>query len=96
MPTLVHDASEGGLAICLAEAALFSGSGASLDVRDDPVELFGEVGGRAVVACAPTAGSDVERVASELGVPLRVVGDGRRRYPPGSGARRASKRLGGH
>jgi hypothetical protein len=38
------------------------------------VELFGEVGGRAVVACAPTAGSDVERVASELGVPVRVIG----------------------
>ena len=39
-----------------------------------PVELFGEVGGRAVVACAPTAGSEVERVASEWGVPVRVVG----------------------
>jgi phosphoribosylformylglycinamidine synthase len=70
----VHDASDGGLAICLAEAALFSGSGASLDVREDPVELYGEVGGRAVVACAPTAGSDVERVAIEFGVPIRVVG----------------------
>ncbi len=74
LATLVHDAAEGGLAICLAEAALFSGSGASLDVREDPVELFGEVGGRAVVACAPTAGSDVERVAIEFGVPIRVVG----------------------
>ena len=51
--TLVHDAAEGGLAVCLAEAALLSGCGAALDLRDDPVELFGEVGGRAVVACAP-------------------------------------------
>jgi phosphoribosylformylglycinamidine synthase len=74
LATVVHDAAEGGLAICLAEAALFSGSGASLDVREDPVELYGEVGGRAVVACAPTAGSDVERVAIEFGVPIRVVG----------------------
>ena len=74
LATLVHDAAEGGLAICLAEAALFSGSGASLDVREDPVELFGEVGGRAVVSCTPSAGSDVERVASEIGVPIRVVG----------------------
>ncbi len=74
LTTLVHDAAEGGLAICLAEAALFSGSGASLDVREDPLELFGEVGGRAVVACTPTAGSDVERVASEFGVPIRVIG----------------------
>ena len=31
--TLVHDASEGGLAVCLAEAALFSGCGAELDAR---------------------------------------------------------------
>jgi phosphoribosylformylglycinamidine synthase len=72
--TLVHDAAEGGLAVCLAEAALLSGSGASLDVREDPLELFGEVGGRAIVACAPTAGSEVERVASEAGVPIRVIG----------------------
>ena len=31
--SLVHDASEGGLAVCLAEAALFSGCGAGLDAR---------------------------------------------------------------
>jgi phosphoribosylformylglycinamidine synthase II len=75
LSTLVHDASEGGLAACLAEAAVFSGCGATLDVRDDPVELFGEVGGRAVVACAPAAVSDLETVADELGVPLRRVGE---------------------
>src|SRR5262249_20084445 len=61
--TLVHDASEGGLAICLVEASLFSGCGASLDVRDDPVELFGEVGGRAVVACRREDAEAVETVA---------------------------------
>ena len=73
--TLVHDASEGGLAVCLAEAAIFSGSGAVLDLRDDPVELFGEVGGRAVVSCAPAAASEIETVATELRVPLRRVGE---------------------
>ena len=72
--TLVHDAAEGGLAVCLAEAALVSGCGASLDLRDDPVELFGEVGGRAVVACAPSAVEEVTSVARELGVQLRRVG----------------------
>ena len=75
MATLVHDASEGGLAVCLAEAAVVSGSGAALDLRDDPVELFGEVGGRAVIACAPDAAAEIESVASELSVTLRRVGE---------------------
>ena len=73
--TLVHDASEGGLAVCLAEAAVVSGSGAALDLRDDTVELFGEVGGRAVIACTPDAAAEIESVASELSVPLRRVGE---------------------
>jgi phosphoribosylformylglycinamidine synthase len=73
--TLVHDASEGGLAVCLAEAALASGTGAALDLRDDPVELFGEVGGRAVIACAPEAAAEIESVATELSVPLRRIGE---------------------
>ncbi len=73
--TLVHDAAEGGLAVCLGEAALHSGSGAALDVRDDRVELFGEVGGRAVVACAPDAAAEIESVAAELSVPLRRIGE---------------------
>jgi phosphoribosylformylglycinamidine synthase subunit PurL len=73
--TLVHDASEGGLAVCLAEAAVFSGSGASLDLRDDPAELFGEVGGRALVACAADRADEIQAVASELSVPLRRIGE---------------------
>jgi hypothetical protein len=60
--------------VCLAEAALFSGSGAVLDLRDDPVELFGEVGGRAIVSCPPAAAPEIETVATELRVPLRRVG----------------------
>jgi phosphoribosylformylglycinamidine synthase len=73
--TLVHDVAQGGLAVCLAEAAIFSGSGATLDLRDDPVELFGEVGGRAIIACAPAAVERIEDVADELSVPLRRVGE---------------------
>ena len=73
--TLTHDASEGGLAVCLAEAAIFSGIGAALDLRDDAVELFGEVGGRALVACAPDDAPEIESLAAESGVPLRRVGE---------------------
>jgi len=71
----VHDAAEGGLAVCLAEAAIYSRSGAALDLRDDAVELFGEVGGRAIVSCSAGACDDVESVAAELSVPLRRVGE---------------------
>ena len=72
--TLVHDASEGGLAVCLAEAALHSGHGAKLDVALDPLELFGETGGRAVLACRAADEDDLRELADELAVPLRAVG----------------------
>ena len=72
--SLVHDASEGGLAVCLAEAAVHSGLGARLEHADDPLELFGEVGGRAVLACAPAAAATLEHLAGELAVPLLRAG----------------------
>ena len=82
--TLVHDAAEGGLAIALAEAALWSGLGAALDLDDEPLTLFGEVGGQVIVALPsdqvepdPTGGEDVDvrRIGTVggdalLGVPL--------------------------
>jgi len=71
---LVHDVSEGGLAVCLAEAALFSGTGAEVDLEDSPLELFGEIGGRAVLACSPDAVASVEGLAHEYAVPLRAIG----------------------
>ena len=75
LATLAHDASEGGIAVCLAEASLFSGCGATLDLRDDPVELFGEVGGRAVLSCEPEAVAELETVAAELSISLRRIGE---------------------
>ena len=51
--TLTHDAGRGGLAVALAQAAIWSGLGAELELPDDPVALFGESGGQAVVACVP-------------------------------------------
>jgi phosphoribosylformylglycinamidine synthase len=72
--SLVHDASEGGLAVCLAEAALFSGSGATSTLGEEATELFGEVGGRAVLACAPETREAILRLADELGVPVQGIG----------------------
>src|SRR6185503_17301673 len=48
--SLVHDVSEGGLAVALAEAAILSGIGAELDLPDDALVLFGEGGGQAILA----------------------------------------------
>ena len=69
--TLAHDVSDGGLAVCLAEAAIHSGIGAELDLPDDPVALFGEGGGCAVLACPA---EDVERLGSKGVRRIGVVG----------------------
>ena len=66
--SLAHDVSLGGLAVCCAEAALASGVGAELELPDDPLRLFGEGGGQALVACPPR---HVERLR---GVPLQRLG----------------------
>ena len=66
--SLVHDVSHGGLAVSLAEAALFSGLGAELALPDDPRAWFGEGGGQAVLACSPDL---VEKLG---GVPIRKLG----------------------
>ena len=51
--SLTHDVAEGGLAVALAEAAIHSGLGAELDLPDNPLALFGEGGGQAIVAVPP-------------------------------------------
>jgi len=66
--SLVHDVSGGGLAVCLAEAAIHSGLGAKVELPADPRAWFGEGGGQAVLACPP------ERVDRLGGVPLRRLG----------------------
>jgi phosphoribosylformylglycinamidine synthase subunit PurL len=65
--SLVHDTAEGGLAVCLAEAAIASGIGAQVELPDDPLALFGEGGGRAVIACAPDAISGLSVPATPIG-----------------------------
>jgi phosphoribosylformylglycinamidine synthase len=64
--SLAHDVSEGGASVTLAEAALWSGVGADLDLPADA--WFTEGGGQAVIACAP---EDVGRLVA---VPLRELG----------------------
>jgi phosphoribosylformylglycinamidine synthase subunit PurL len=58
--SLAHDVSDGGLAVALAEAAIWSGLGAEVDLP--------RAGGAAVIACAP------ENVARLGDAPLREIG----------------------
>jgi phosphoribosylformylglycinamidine synthase subunit PurL len=67
--SLLHDVSDGGLAVALAEAALFSGIGASLELPGDPLTLYGEGGAQAIVACSPAFARKLR------GVPLREIGE---------------------
>jgi phosphoribosylformylglycinamidine synthase len=66
--TSAHDASDGGLAVALAELALWSELGAEVLIGDDVLNWFGEGAGRAVVTCRP------ENVPHLTGVPLRDLG----------------------
>ncbi|HEY3051478.1 MAG TPA: phosphoribosylformylglycinamidine synthase subunit PurL [Gaiellaceae bacterium] len=78
--SLVHDVSEGGLAVALAEAAILSGVGAELALADDARDLFGEGGGRAILASSgelPFARIGTVGGDSLLGVP---IGDLRQAY----------------
>jgi phosphoribosylformylglycinamidine synthase len=70
--TLVHDVSEGGLAVCLAEMALHSGVGAVVDLADDAVAWFGEGGGSAVIAL-PRGQVEVDPLGSDVAV--RLIGE---------------------
>ena len=67
--TASHDVSEGGLAVALAELALWSGMGARIELEDDAVIWFGEGGGQAVVACRAEDESALE------GMPHRRIGE---------------------
>ncbi len=68
----MHDVSEGGLAVALAETAIHSGLGAALDLEDDPLTLFGEVGGQAVIA-VPAGQVEVDPLGRD--VELRRIGE---------------------
>jgi phosphoribosylformylglycinamidine (FGAM) synthase-like enzyme len=67
--TAAHDCAEGGLAVALAELALWSRLGAEIELEEDAVVWFGEGGGQAVVACQPEDESALE------GMPYRRIGE---------------------
>ena len=70
----VHDVSSGGLALALAEMAVASGQGSTVDAVPSTSHLFAETPGRVVVAVAPSALDAVLAAAGSAGVPHVVIG----------------------
>ena len=74
-----HDASVGGLAVALARLAIASGVGAQLRLPDraaaaPTAALFGERGGRALVALRPASAPTVKARARAARVPAQRLG----------------------
>jgi phosphoribosylformylglycinamidine synthase II len=75
----VHDCSDGGLAVALAEKALAKGVGARVNLAAYglPAEflLFGEDASRIVLSCDPGNVSRIQQVAAQHGIAADVLGE---------------------
>ncbi len=75
--TAVHDVSDGGLLVALAEMAMAAGIGASLDhPPHGPAHAwwFGEDQGRYVLTCQPAQAAAIIEAAQEADVAARIIG----------------------
>jgi phosphoribosylformylglycinamidine synthase II len=75
----VHDCSEGGLAVALAEKAFAKGVGARVNVASHelPAEfvLFGEDASRILLSCDPGNVLRIEQIAEKYGITADVLGE---------------------
>ena len=72
-----QDVSGGGLAVALAECAMWGGLGASLRIavsHSPAVDLFGESPSRLVVSCRPRYAAALELLARQHGLPVETIG----------------------
>ncbi len=74
--TAVHDLSDGGLLVALAEMAMAAGIGAELDAAPFAAHAFwfGEDQGRYVVTARAAEAGRIEARAHAAGVPIRTLG----------------------
>jgi phosphoribosylformylglycinamidine synthase len=71
----IHDVSDGGVGLALAEAAVHAGVGFEVDGIDGHGALFSEAPSRAVLCVAPEHIATVEGRAADGGVPLQKIGE---------------------
>ncbi|MGU3576371.1 phosphoribosylformylglycinamidine synthase subunit PurL [Brucellaceae bacterium C25G] len=74
--TACHDLSDGGLALAVAEMAIKSGKGATLEIGESNVHalMFGEDQARYVVATSAETAKLLALNAEGAGVPFRILG----------------------
>jgi phosphoribosylformylglycinamidine synthase subunit PurL len=73
--TAAHDVSDGGLAVALAESCLAGRHGCRVSLPGDGFTfLFSESAARLVVAVAPGAEAEFDRLCAAHGVPATVLG----------------------
>ena len=74
----VHDCSDGGLAVTLAESSFIKGVGAEIDLgaQTSALEplLFGEAATRVVISCDPTKTGNIKRLAVKWGLSADRIG----------------------
>jgi phosphoribosylformylglycinamidine synthase len=71
----VHDISDGGLAVALAEMAMAGGVGAIIAAQSpEHAFFFGEDQGRYILTCTPAKTAAIEAEAKRAGVPLMRIG----------------------
>ena len=72
----VHDLSDGGLAVALAEMAMAGGIGGNVEAESglSHAFFFGEDQGRYVLTATPTQSAVIAEEAKRLGVPLARIG----------------------
>jgi len=70
----VHDVSEGGLGVALAEMAFAGGVGFRVTGVTDHAQLFSEAPSRVVVCALPEHAPAVLRRAADAGVPASLLG----------------------
>jgi phosphoribosylformylglycinamidine synthase len=79
LPESVHDCSEGGFAVCLAESAFAKGIGARVNLASAglPAEfvLFGEDASRVVLSCDPKQVSGIKDIAGKYGLFVDTLGE---------------------
>ncbi|MGN6468388.1 MAG: phosphoribosylformylglycinamidine synthase subunit PurL [Rhizobiaceae bacterium] len=75
--TSVHDCSDGGLGVALAEMAMASGIGAAIDAptgASPAAAFFGEDQGRYVVTVKAGSADDILQRAAKAGIPVQRIG----------------------
>jgi phosphoribosylformylglycinamidine synthase subunit PurL len=70
----VHDVSDGGLGLALAEMAVRSGTGFDVEIAGGHAGLFSEAPSRVVACVAPASADEVTRRAEAAGVPVTPLG----------------------